>query len=118
MSRVSAATTSSSAPICSTLRSKARPYPWLSAPKNRTPVTATPTELPTCWAVDSAPDTDPAVAVTGVLFFGALSHGEQPGDRSAGPGVRRGQVQGGVAERRDHGSGSDHRPAEPHGQHR
>ena len=42
--------------------------------------------------------------------------GEQPGDRAAEPGVRRGQVQGGVAERRGHGPGGYHRPAEPHGQ--
>jgi hypothetical protein len=40
MSRVKAATTSSRTPIWSVLRSKARPYRSLSAPKNRTPVTA------------------------------------------------------------------------------
>jgi len=59
---VSAATTRSRAPIWSTLRWKARPYPWPRAPKNSRPVTATPIELPTCWAVDSAPETEPAVA--------------------------------------------------------
>ena len=52
---MSAATTRSRAPIWSTLRWKGRPYPWPRAPKNSRPVTATPIELPTCWAADSAP---------------------------------------------------------------
>src|ERR1700733_8864112 len=89
ISRVRAATTSSSAPICSVLRSKARPYPWLSAPKNSTPVTATPTELPTCWAVPSAPDTDPAVAGSAWLSTGGGGgggHSPCPAPSSSRPG--------------------------------
>jgi hypothetical protein len=55
-----------------------------------TPVTATPMALPTCWAVDSAPDTDPAVAGLAcdkTVVVSGVRHSPCPAPSSSSPGM-------------------------------
>ena len=59
--RVRAATRASSTASWARLNSNAWPRPCEAAPKKITPVTATPSELPICWTVDSAPLAAPAL---------------------------------------------------------
>ena len=90
-----------------------------------TPLTATPIALPTCCAVERAPETDPALAGVGVDEHGRGQRrdaqplarpeheqaGQQGGHRIAGPG--HGEHQGHVARQGDQRPGGHHRAAEP-----